>query len=150
MTVQPWRFTRAQRWRPLNKVIHPGGEHHSARRIPIARRHRRKVADIDPPEGGWCFGEGREREEGVFSLRPAKFPSSSSYFSLPLFRLLDHSTPAPPSIFHPSHPSFIPRFSPLSHRIRHTFSVSGITCHTGLGQQLAQFSRYIMEPLLSS
>lgn len=107
---------------PLNKVIHPGGEHHSARRIPIARRHRRKVADIDPriPEGGRCFGEGRAKGGrgggNLFSsAREISPPPTFLCPCKPLFRLLDHSTDSLSLSLWSIPPLFYPRFSPLDH-----------------------------------
>lgn len=135
----------------MNKVIHPGGEHHSARRIPIARRHRRKVADIDPlprmynPEGGWCvLGKVEQREgagsvEESFLFGPRNFHPFHFSFqpSLPPARL--HSTLLYESLSLSSSVflSIPPLLYPSLHvRITasHTFSVSGITCHAGLGQ----------------
>lgn len=125
----------------MNKVIHPGGEHHSARRIPIARRHRRKVADIDPlprmynPEGGWCvLGKVEQREgagsvEESFLFGPRNFHPFHFSFqpSLPPARL--HSTLLYESLslrfirlsIHPSPPLSLP--TRPDHSLAHVFGL---------------------------
>lgn len=102
------------------------------------------------------LGKVEQREdgvEGIFSLRPAKFPPS--HLSLPLQASLPPARPLHRlslslSLSDPSLPFFIPVSLPSTtdQSLAHVFGLRYHVSYRSIVDS-SQFSRYIMEPLLS-